>query len=270
MTMDRHEEIQALLADYALGELLPPDRARAEAHMATCAGCTAEVREVSLAFHSLAFAEEPVSPPDHLRARVLASLAAERPMGTPRDASTAPKRTPAAGRAWLALAATIAVVLGGLLALVTARATRLDQELQRLEADRTRLVQEIATTTGQADRVVAILTAPDLRRIDLDGFEASREATACAYWSVTQGLLIVADQLPPPPAGREYQVWLIGAGSPGPVNAGLMEGQGVGRGMLIAPPPPDVAPGPVTVAVTDEPPGGLRAPTGSKHLAGSI
>ena len=34
-----------------------------------------------------------------------------------------------------------------------------------------------------------------------------------------------------------------------------------GRGMLIVPPPSGVAPGPVTVAVTDEPPGGLAAPS---------
>ena len=38
--------------------------------------------------------------------------------------------------------------------------------------------------------------------------------------------------------------------------------------MLIVPAPQGVA-GTVTVAVTDEPPGGLSAPTGGKHLAGS-
>lgn len=268
--MDRHGDIQALLADYALGELLPLDRERVESHLATCAECAAEARELSLAFQCVAFAEEPVRPPEQLRARVLRSLAAQGPRPRHGVAPHAPARAPFAGRAWLALAATIAVVLGGLLLVTTQRTARLHEELQRLEADRARLTEAIATTAGQADRVVAILTASDMRRIDLAGYETSRSATARAYWSVAQGLLIVADQLPPPPPGRAYQVWLIGSGSPGPVSAGLMAGQGVGRGMLIAPPPQGVAAGPVTVAVTDEPAGGRPTPTGSKHLVGSI
>ena len=55
-----------------------------------------------------------------------------------------------------------------------------------------------------------------------------------------------------------------------PVSAGLLGEQGSGRGMLIAPPPAGLVPGSVTVAVTDEPPGGLSAPTGDIRLAGSI
>jgi hypothetical protein len=54
------------------------------------------------------------------------------------------------------------------------------------------------------------------------------------------------------------------------MSAGLLGDQGSGRGMLIAPPPRNLAAGTVTVAVTDEPPGGLAAPTGVIRLAGSI
>ena len=48
-----------------------------------------------------------------------------------------------------------------------------------------------------------------------------------------------------------------------PVSAGLLGEQGSGRGMLIAPPPSGVAPGAVTVAVTDEPP---RRARGSERI----
>jgi len=109
-----------------------------------------------------------------------------------------------------------------------------------------------------------------MRRIALAAGDASRGATSRAYWTTERGLLIVADRLPAPPPGRGYQVWLIGGGSPGPVSAGMLGGQGPGRGMLIVPPPRGVSGGNVTVAVTDEPAGGLPAPTGSKHLVGSI
>ena len=127
----------------------------------------------------------------------------------------------------------------------------------------------MADTRVQADLVVSILTATDMRRIDLSGFDASRDATARAYWSPRQGLLIVADRLPAPPPGRVYQVWLIGSGSAGPVSAGLINAEQGGRGMLIVPPPRGVTEQAVTVAVTDEPRGGLPAPTDQKHLAGS-
>jgi hypothetical protein len=124
-------------------------------------------------------------------------------------------------------------------------------------------------TRLQADLAVSILTAFDVRRIDLTGYEAASAAVARAYWSPTAGLLIAADRLPPPPAGRVYQVWLIESGAAGPVSAGVIEAEGGGRGMLLVPAPAGVSARAVTVAVTDEPAGGRPAPTGSKQLAGS-
>ena len=108
---------------------------------------------------------------------------------------------------------------------------------------------------SQADLAVSILTASDMQPIAMAGRENATASTARAYWSPTRGLLIVADELPMPPPGRIYQVWVIGGGTP--VSAGLLGEQGSGRGMLIAPAPTGVAAGTVTVAVTDEPPGGL-------------
>jgi hypothetical protein len=164
----------------------------------------------------------------------------------------------------------LVLTLGALLVVQLQRAARLSDDVRSGNAARAELERQIATTTAQADRAVSILTALDMRRIDLAGVDASPGAVARAYWSATQGLLIVADRLPTPPPGRAYQVWMIGGGSTDPVSAGLIEGVSSGRGMLIAPPPQGVSTGPLTVAVTDEPAGGLPAPTGSKHLLGSI
>jgi anti-sigma-K factor RskA len=169
----------------------------------------------------------------------------------------------------MALAATAVLVLGGLVAVFQQRAARAAEDLRRADATAARLAAEAATVAAQADLAVSILTAPDMRRIDLAGFDTSRNATARAYWSAASGLLIVADRLPVPAPGRIYQVWLIDGGSTGPVSAGLIPGGG-GRGMLIAPPPGRVTGGTITIAVTDEPAGGVPAPTGSKHLVGSL
>jgi hypothetical protein len=63
-------------------------------------------------------------------------------------------------------------------------------------------------------------------------------------------------------------VWIINGKSP--ISAGLLGAPTGGRGMLIVPPPSGAITGPVTIAVTDEPPGGLPAPSGGMHLVGSL
>ena len=132
--------------------------------------------------------------------------------------------------------------------------------MQEAQAEAADLRQRLDRYAGQADLAVSILTANDMQPIAMSGKENATASTARAYWSPTRGLLIVANDLPVPPPGRIYQVWVIGGGKP--FSAGLLGEQGAGRGMLIAPPPSGVAPGAVTVAVTDEPPGGLPAPSG--------
>lgn len=261
--MDSHDTIQPLLTDYVLGELTASEERRVRAHLEECRACAAEARDFGRVFQSIGLQEEPVAPPPHLRARVLDSLA--RQNGAAQIARVPTRRRLAP---WLAVAAGIVLTLGALLVVSLQRSARLTDALETATADAQRLAEQITTTEAQADVAVAILTAGDMRRIDLAGFDAARAATARAYWSATNGLLVVADSLPPPPRGRVYQVWLIG-GSQGPVSAGLLQTPRGGRGMLIVPTVSGISAGPVTVAVTDEPPGGLPAPTGGKHLAGS-
>ncbi|MBA2303619.1 MAG: anti-sigma factor [Acidobacteria bacterium] len=270
--MERHDDIREQLTDYALGELSVSAREQVRAHLAGCPECAADARELSVAFHGIGLAGDPMAPPAHLKARVLAQLEHE-PRSNSRSNILPLRESPRARRphpAWLALAATTVLVVGGMLALSQQRAARLADELLRAHGETARLTTDAATVAGQADLAVAILTATDMRRIDLEGFDVSRNATARAYWSGTKGLLIVADRLPTPPPGRTYQVWLIGGDSSSPVSAGLIDGRRAGRGMLIVPPPGGVTGRTVTVAVTDEPEGGLPAPTGSKHLVGSL
>jgi len=271
--MERHDDIQALLTDYALGELSPTDREPVDAHLATCPECARDARELVHAFQGIGLAEPPVAPPPHVRSRVLEHLAREARASTQAGTVT-PIHTAEpwwrSNPAWLGLAAAAVLVCGGLLAMEMQSHARLTERLGRADQEVARLARQMAETAGQADLAISILTATDMRRIDLAGFDVSRDAIARAYWSATKGLLIVADRLPQPPPGRTYQVWLIGGGSSGPVSAGLIEGQRSTRGMLIAPPPGGVTGNTVTVAVTDEPAGGLPAPTGTKHLVGSI
>ena len=269
MSMERHDEIQALLADHVLGELTAADRRRVDAHVASCPACAAELRELGLAFHGIGLAEDPVAPPPHLRTRVLGALRKEATDVNVRAAAPAETAPGSSLWPWLALAATTTLVLGASLWMNVQRTRELQQALQKTDIAYEELQRRVGQNELQADLAVSILTSPDMKRIDLEGFEASRNAVARAYWSPARGLLIVADRLPAPPPGRVYQVWLIGSSSAGPVSAGLLDDPQSGRGMLLVPAPAGVSGDTVTVAVTDEPPGGLPSPTGGKHLAGS-
>jgi hypothetical protein len=169
---------------------------------------------------------------------------------------------------WLAAAAAVILGLGWLLYSTHSARRLLEADLERAQSIAADVQRRLSDYAGQADLAVAILTASDMQSIAMAGRENAAASTARAYWSPTRGLLVVADNLPVPPPGRIYQVWVIGGGQP--VSAGLLGEQGSARGMLIAPLPSGVPTGPVTIAVTDEPPGGLAAPTGTIRLAGML
>jgi anti-sigma-K factor RskA len=263
MSMHRHDDVNAVLGEYALGQLAPGQRRDVEEHVLDCPECALELRELKAVMHGLARAPESVVAPAHLRQRVLDTLARE-----PRAHAPGIGSSTFARRSWLAVAASAIVILGVSLYLTLQRERRSDAELRRMQNELTELRTRLQDFSGQTDLALSILTATDMKRIELAGTDAFRGSAARAYWSATRGLLVVANQLPPPPPGRIYQVWVIGGSTP--VSAGLLGSERTGRGMLIAPPPGGVAPGTVTVAVTDEPPGGLPAPSGAIRLAGSL
>ena len=276
MTMDRHDTIGAMLDEYALGQLSPDDRRDVESHVRECDACAADLRELSIVMEGIAHSVDPVAPPPALRGLVLSSLAsqAQEPRRTPADSDVVAMPTMGVKirrgvhPGWLAAAAVL--ILGLAAALYSSSETRrlLVDDVQEAQAASVDLQRRIELYAEQADLAVAILTASDMQPIAMSGKANATATTARAYWSPTRGLLIVANDLPMPPPGRIYQVWVIGGGKP--ISAGLLGDQGAGRGMLIVPPPSGVAPGTVTVAVTDEPPGGLPAPSGDIRLAGSI
>jgi anti-sigma-K factor RskA len=169
-----------------------------------------------------------------------------------------------------AAAAVLVLVLGAVVVRMDQSRRQLANEVARTQALNDELLKRLQRYSGQTDLALSILTSGDMREIPLTGKEVTAIAAARAYWSPTRGLLVVADRLPAAPPGRIYQVWVIEKGAP-PASAGLLGEESTGRGMLIVTPPKPGLSGSVTVAVTDEPPGGLPAPSGTTfHLLGSI
>ena len=250
-----HDEFAELTGLYVLGALSEAERKAFEAHASSCAKCTAELRTLMPVSTALARAVPPETPSPDVRRRLMASLrgpsarvSQERAASTPetladRDLHDRPARRRAPIAAWLAAAAAIALAVGlGGYAFQLRRDARTDQ---------------LAS---------AVLAAPDLVRIDLAGQPAAPSASARAFWSRSEGLVFTASNLPAPPSGRAYQLWVLST-QPAPMSAGLLKADANGRLSTTIKTPLDM-PQPVAMAVTLEPDGGVPAPTGEKYLVG--
>jgi anti-sigma-K factor RskA len=130
-------------------------------------------------------------------------------------------------------------------------------------------VADVQRTAAGAQASLVVLTAPDVARIDLAGQPpVAPQASARAFWSRSRGMVFTASNLPPLPAGRIYQLWVV-TSQPAPLSAGLLTPDAQGSVNETFSTPPDI-PQPVALAVTIEPAGGVPAPTGEKYLIGTL
>jgi anti-sigma-K factor RskA len=275
-----HHEYADQAAAYALGALTPSERADFEAHLANCALCAAEVRSFAPVVGDLGMATPGAVPSPTVRDRLLSAIRTGPRAATPRAARAGSSQRMGerietsgtlsrVGPYALAASMMLAVALGGYAAQLRGRITTLEARLRDtvLRADTNeRLVADARRSALESQRTVLVLAAPDLARIDLAGQPAAPQASARAFWSRSRGLVFTASNLPAPPPGRAYQLWVLTA-QPAPINAGMLKLDANGRATEIIDTPQDL-PRPVAMAVTLEPEAGVPAPTGDKYLVG--
>lgn len=140
--------------------------------------------------------------------------------------------------------------------LLQARHTRESQQLQNLVAD-----YRNAFRTIEASGMKQV----EMARVD----QAAGQSAARALYSREGGLLVLAHDLPPLPANKCYQLWILRKGNPSIVSGGLMKLDEQGRGFLQS--PPTLALRDATgFAITDEPEGGSVVARGKKLLFGAL
>jgi anti-sigma-K factor RskA len=172
--------------------------------------------------------------------------------------------------AWLLAAAALVIAVG-----LGVDAVRLRQRIGSLEqrlrdvsarADASeRELTSVRQSAAEAQTLVVVLASSDLIRVDLAGQPSAPQARARAFWSRSRGMIFTASALPPLPAGRTYQLWIVTPDAP--VSAGLLRPGERGDVHAVFATPRDVA-RVAAVAVTIEPEGGVPAPTGDKYLVG--
>ncbi|HVH05122.1 MAG TPA: anti-sigma factor [Myxococcota bacterium] len=282
--MTDHSELHDLATLLPLGGLSPEDERRIDEHLrAGCTECERALRDGVVVADALADGVPRIDPSPELRGRILAQIArepqapgaamhAQRTVAAPpppRRRRAAFVRRAAVG---LALAASVVAAVGlgleardlrGMLAAARARTSALEEQLASAVAERGALARELAST----ERMVAELTAPATRTVALAGTPELPQASARAFLDPEQRrLVLVVYDLPPPPAGRDYQLWVIVGNEP--VSAGIVDvAGGTGKRHEAASLP--AIDGPVTIAITIEPQGGLPKPSGPIVAAGS-
>jgi anti-sigma-K factor RskA len=225
-------DVHALSGAYALDALDDLERAAFERHLAGCADCRREVSSLREAASLLAETSA-VEPPAELRQRVLAGIGTVRPL-PPQAPAAAPQRPPRRHRRLNVLLAAAAAIVA-----VAAGAVVWQQPWE--------------TSQAPPSAEQAVLQAADARKSSLD---LENGGSATVVHSDTLGkAVIVTHQMPPPPAGKVYQLWLAQPDD-GMVPAGLM------------PPTPDQtlllegdAATATAAGITVEPEGGSQEPT---------
>jgi anti-sigma-K factor RskA len=210
------DDPHSLVAPYALDALDEQEEHGFEEHLALCERCREDLAGLREAAATLAYGAERVEPPPELRERILDQARAERPNVTPIQRR----------RSWTlplgaaaALAACAAVVVG-----IWA-----------------------ATLSNSSDPLEKVLSQPGSRLISMG--RAGGVAVA------PSGDAALAVALPPAPAGKTYEAWVIRSGHAAP--AGLFPGRSGTSVVEIARPVPSGS----VVAVTLERAGGVSQPT---------
>ena len=280
-----HEELRENLEAWAIGALRVPEAQEIERHLATCESCAAIARSLSLVPLAMQAGQSLETPSIFSRTRLLstirgglASAAATQATAASADTAGVASGDQNAARgariaSWLGIAAALvlAAFLGWDGVRLRGRIADLTRELDQARAAVAASESRMAMIQRSADRTqsaLAVLTAPDVARIDLAGQPGAPKASGRAYWSRARGMVFSAAALPPPPSGRTYQVWVI-TSAPAPISAGLVAPDDAGHVDVVFATPHDI-PQPVAVAVTLEPSGGVPSPTGPKVLVGTV
>jgi hypothetical protein len=222
---------------YALGTLEEPECSELRAHLERgCASCTAGLDEARLMAFGLANAVEGPEPPRGLRLRILAA------------AGAAPQKRWSWFTALMTAAASAAACIG--LLYYQAHNFREQQALMRAEIARSNVE---ATSLREA---LSIIQAPETREVTFGQGKPTPPRGRVFFHPM--GVLLVASNLPKPPDGKTYEMWMIRAGKP--VPAGLFNPDQKGNALHVyhpqaAPVSTDV------VAVTIENAAGVDAPT---------
>ena len=243
------ERFEDLKDSYVLGALPEEERLEFEQYLVEHPDLQAEIEELSTIVGLLAFSIQEQEPPPELRRRIMDTVEAE----TVHPAEVVHPR--ASRRSWLAglwetvgprdlaLAVAAMVVIG-------------------LFSWSMLLQGEVRDLQGRVQSLQSQPQGPQM--IALGGAGTEQGARAEVVTLEGDRAVLVAENMPPVPEGKTYQIWVIKGDTPKP--SGLFEPRGDSIAAVVENP----VKGADAVAVTVEPQGGSKKPTTDPMLVGKV
>ena len=233
---------------FAMGVLEDPERRELRAHLERgCQVCTPGVIEARQVAYTMGASAEGPEPSKGLRKRILASA------GAPA------KRRWHWPTAWQAAAAMVLLTIG-----LTAYVAR------NHAAETAALREEIArrgTETANLREALSLLQAPETREVTF-GEGKPAPPRGRVFINPSSGVLLVASNLPAPPAGKIYEMWIIPKGGK-PAPAGLFASSEDGTALHLHRTTVSLATT-GAIAVTLERAGGVDAPTSQPVIVAAL
>jgi hypothetical protein len=237
-----HEELRDHYELYALGAAEEPERGEIREHLSRgCEVCMTEMkraRELSALIGATVVAPAP-SP--KLRRRILASVGKEQ-----RRFGWAP---------FLGLATALALFAAFYFS------AREHQMAEQALVTREQMRQQAIDLT-RLNEAFAILSGPSTTEVSF-----GQGTKGKVYVDRSRGVVLIASNLPPAPAGKVYEMWTIAKGA-NPVPAGLFQPDASGNAFHLQRGPVEANVGVVAVTVENE--GGAQAPTSTPIIAAAL
>ena len=253
----KHNDFKSLCAGYVLEVLEDEERKEFELILQEA---TEEQRklfeDMKKIRDQLALATEPLVPSPDLEDRIVENIETSKHDRIGNNRKSIP--------VWVYKAAA-AILLIGTLALGYFTAD-LSQTIKQQEA----VITELRNEVERQDELLFVLAAKEVRLVTMRGLEPSPDSYGKVVWDPQnrQAILQLAN-LPAPPEGKDYQLWLINDGE-SPVPAGVFNFDQPSDDLFFKVEQLQEVSSPQanSFAVTLEPKGGVLQPTGDMYLLG--
>ena len=261
----KHEEAYDLIEAYAFGTLDSDETGAVEAHLDTgCSECVARYRIAAEVSAELATALPQKDPSPHVKEKLFQQIRGARPLGATgaKPAKVVPLNAVFGwGTAALAAAALLLIVVWS---------NGMRGDLRQIKSGMLIGVEELADIRERLDEYEnhsVVLGGTDMRFIDLVNYHADVDAHGTVAIDTKSDILVVyVFSLPQMPKDQEYHLWLVRDEQP--IDCGAFAVDGAGCAVIEV---EDLVAEDriMQIAVTAEPLGAAREPTGREYIWGS-
>lgn len=253
-----HNDYKEMIPAHALSALDAADEQALSKHLAECDECRRELADWEATAASLALGAKPMEPSPQVREKLLTQIRSEgRQSSSEKSGSDdsgsnvipfdRPKRN-----LWNSLGSLGSIAAVILFAALIVSVFVLWQQNRELRRE---------------NEFFQLLTASGSRMAELSGTAEATNATAMLAYDRSGRAMLITKDLPRAPEGKEYQLWFIVDNKPLPGKSFATDSSG--RAMM-KDEVPEAARKSAIFAVTLEPTGGVRSPTGAIYLRSEL